>query len=153
MYSDTLFFNQINTLFIMKTLKLFILLTGLFTLIQANLNAQIGPLTTQGPVAPPVIVNMTEASGITTNAMGTSSISVSVECNMPRELAIAAYTVPRAINNPQLILTSQNATRNYTEQFNFDGFENDEVYVECGYIDDDGNYVSDSGCTVVIWPK
>ncbi len=142
----------------MKTLKLFILLVGLFTLIHADLNAQIaGPAT----AAPPKVTmtflisdDYDDAVAHMTAALGTAEILLTLTCNVPTELAVAVYNMPRVIGDaPQNIYLSGVIDTAFTTRVSFDGSFGDQTYVECGYIDVNGNYIPDSGCTVVIRPK
>lgn len=135
---------------------------GMFTFIQTNMNAQIGPFTPSGPVEIPLeiipleinITNLSDAVPVE-DVIGKANISITIESNASKELAVAVYS-PGAmggVGSPQIIRTSQNPTQSYNRQLTFDAFENDAVRVECGHIDNNGNYIPDSGCIVVVQPR
>jgi len=169
MYSDILFFNNINTLFTMKILKFFIILFGLITLICNNTNAQAPNERAPDMVSahppeprnisnieleePSVSMELNFPHGGASAIPGAIARMVSTEAHLtattPTVLALRIYD---SSGIEETTYTSPSITDSHTFSFIIDGDPNDELYIECGYIWWDNTYRADSGCTVIIQP-
>lgn len=158
MCADTLFFNQINTLFIMKTLNFFILFTCLLALVSTKLNAQMLLNSTSYPTSTLQMdmpesadgFGMARASGLI--GSGVAEIPVTISSASPARLAIAVYATPYSPEDiPLQIYKKPFMDTTFAMNVSFNGFVGDSVYIACGYMEGT-EYVPDGGCTVVIWP-
>jgi len=137
----------------MKNLKYFIVSFGLMTLAYTNINAQpnIQLSFPNGPFAHQTIEG--EIDSITFGNDG-AAVEVTLTSNLPSELVVTVYS--QAKNGEELVRkTSGSPTTSYTTVvfFNSNSLgEGDQVYVECGYKDNNGHYHRDSGCVVIIQP-
>jgi len=143
----------------MKALKIFIVLFGMMTLVQTNINAQLIrainvtmdlPTGSNGPYANATTV----FADPQVQCHGT--ITIPLICNEPRIIVVKVYSTGLySIAEPRDLLvsdTSGSPTMSYTTTLNFDCTGKDEVYIECGFIDNNGIYREDSGCVVIIQP-
>ncbi len=139
----------------MKTLKIFILLTGLFALIQTNSKAQlVGAATYSQPIDVEVYMALPMSGNFgvaySTDAMGRAETTVTLTSNILTELAIRIYDGNTVLEEYR----SGNVTLSHTFDITFDyGYRpNALLFIECGYISN-GNYIPDSGCIVVVEPR
>jgi len=138
----------------MKILKSFIILFGLITLALTNMNAQkatvelvlhedgwyaADPLIPEGPGDPP------------TEYMRPGN-NIIVKSIVPRKLVLVIYTHEDGQELDTRI--SDDITTIYRPQVEImTAWDPDkELYFECGFMDSNGAYQKDGGCTVIIHP-
>jgi len=146
----------------MKILKSFIILFGLITLAHTNINAQ------KAPASVNVTMQFNEEdwyASVPTEEeylIGTgqmrfnSSANITLTSNLSRELVLVVrYEEIGGAFDEWYI--SEAPTKQYqpdvtlsTEPSMYG--QNVELYLECGYYDNNGIYQKDGGCTVIIHP-
>jgi len=78
------------------------------------------------------------------------STEAHLTATIPTVLALRIYNY--SLGKETTLTSHPSITDSHTFTFVIAGAPNDELYIECGYIDYSGNYRADSGCVVTIQP-